>query len=480
MKLDIATLYYKKEDSQLEYKEGLNKEDVASTMAAFATSKGGYILVGVKNDGSPVGFKVSSEEDVKALLYNLSKNANGGRVSIEVHFYPYEEEKKILLIRVNEGHNKPYGYGGVYYERVDSSDEKLTAEGIARIHLQSLNLTFDALPAKICERTANISDIDESKLREYVSDVNKSKRSKTIEFNGTSNILRNFDLLRDTREVKNAAILFFGKNIQEVFPGVKINFLTYGGDTINASTLKFRKLLEGSILSQIEDAFELIRANTENKIIFQGLKRIEINQYPLTAIREAIINAVAHRDYSITDSDVTIRLFENRLEIVNPGGLIGGINLEELKLGGHPSVRRNPIICLLLDNLGFMEQSGQGIKNMISAMKNVGLEEPAITTQDYFFRIEFKGQQVNRWSEDQRYPLVGKAMNLEPLLSGKQREGLAYIQSMPESSITITKYMRAINIKSRITAKSHLDHFEEFGLIKQKKIGRELLYHKSI
>jgi len=480
MDLEINTLFYREENEELEYKGNYGKDTIAETMAAFATSQGGYILIGVKNNGEPIGIPIDSCDEIKKNIYDISKNITGGRISIKIDFSDFGGGKKIVLIRVNEGNEKPYGWKGAYYKRVGSSDEKLEPDEIAEIRLASKQLSFDSLSGRVYDRVAHISDIDEEKLKRYIEFVNTGKRNRKIFFDNVQKTLQNLDLLNKKMEVKNASLLFFGKEPQKAFPQSRINFLMYGGDTINGSALRSKKVLEDSLLNQIENAFDLIKINTENRIIMKKLRRIEINQYPLDAIREAVINAVAHRDYTIGESNIIIRLFENRLEIINPGGLMKGVNLEELKKGGHPSYRRNPIICKLLDDVGYMEQSGQGIKNMIISMKNYGLEEPSISAEKDFFKIEFLGQKIKPNGSGRIRPLVGKSTNLEPLLTTLGQKGLSYIQNMPENFITIGKYMEKLGVKSRLTAKSHLDKFKEFGILKSEKVGRERIYRKQI
>ena len=477
MEIDICNFYYKPENQNLEFKESFEKDTIAESMAAFATSTGGYILIGVKNDGSPKGVNVDSIDSIRNKIYDISKNLTGGRVFVEVDFKDYSEFEKIIVLRVHEGDHKPYGWKGAFYKRVDASDEKLDPDEITKLRLSARQLTLDSLSGRIFDRVANISDIDGNKLEDYRIRMTSGKRNKIINNDSIQNILQNLDLINKSREIKNAGLLFFGKDPQKAFPQSRINFLIYSGEDIDSSELKSRKVIEGSALSQIEEAIDLIRANTENRIIMEGLSRIEINQYPLPAIREAIINAIAHRNYAVVESDITIKLFLNRLEIYNPGGLMEGVKLDELKKGGHPSVRRNPIICKLLDNIGLMEQSGQGIKNMIVSMKKFGLNEPLISADKDFFRIEFGGQKVRSSSEG--VSIFGRSTNLKLFLNENEQKGLKYIKEFSLRGITISQYMKATGIKSRITAKKHLDKFEYQGLLRSKIIGKERIYNKQ-
>ena len=477
MDIDINSMFYKQEGKFLEYKQSYEAEDLASTAAAFATASGGDILIGVNNQGMPVGFQIDSEDKFRNAVYSHLKNITGGRVMMEIDFFPHDKDKKIILIHIHEGYTKPYGWKGVFYKRVDSSDEKLDADEVMKLRLESNNMTFDALPGKIRNRQTNPSDINEIVLKSYLEKISQNRRQRVISFTDAQSCLKNLDLINEQAFVKNAAILFLGKSPQSVFPSAKINFLGYSGNVITDSDLKFRKILDGNLIDQIDQVYSLIVANTENKIVMEGLKRIELNQYPSNALREAIINAIAHRDYLDNSSDILVRLFDNRLEIINPGGLMKGVKVEELKRGGHHSVKRNPIICRLLDHLGYMEQSGQGIQNMIESMKKFGLQEPNITVNDSSFKIEFIGQKISPENQSEKV-LGASSTNLEPFLTDKEKEFINQIQSEKNKSITISEYLKFTRIKSRITAKKHLDKFVSFGLFKVKNrgSGKEIIY----
>ena len=103
MQIDINDMFFKSEGQNLEYKEGWDNDDLASSIASMATSNGGYILIGVKNDGCPVGFKISSEDEIRKRIYDLSKSVTGGRPSVELEFKQHNNGAKIIIIRVHEG-----------------------------------------------------------------------------------------------------------------------------------------------------------------------------------------------------------------------------------------------------------------------------------------------------------------------------------------------------------------------------------------
>jgi len=473
MKLDVGTLLNRKEDESLEYKEGFDTDDIASTVASFSTNKGGYILIGVKDDGSPKGYKCSKQE-MDAKIYDISKNMLGGRVMIEMDYESHSQDSFIVIIKVLEGDKKPYGWKGIFYKRIGSSDEKLSSDQITEISLKTKNLHFDNLNAELFHRKGNINDLDENKIKSYLDDVKKSKRNKNLEFKNIKSFLQNYNFIQDDNIVKNAAVLLFGKNPQEFFPSSKINFLIYSGDEIEETKLKKRIIFSGDLIKQVNEVFQLIRLNTESKIVMEGLRRMEMNQYPLDAIREALINAIVHRDYSIHNSDIIIRLFDSKLELTNPGGLLEGVNIEQLKKGEHHSVRRNPSICLMFDNLGFMEQSGNGIKTIINATRKFGLKEPEISADKNYFTICFYGQKLDVPGEK----ILISSTDFTPLLTDLEKLGISIIKGKLSKEFMIKDYLKESGIKSRITAKNHLTKFEGMQIIKSEKKGKVILYTK--
>ena len=266
----------------------------------------------------------------------------------------------------------------------------------------------------------------------------------------------------------------FGKDTQEFFPSSKINFLIYSWNEPDEIKLKQRIVINGDLIKEIDRAFELIRINTENIIVMEGLKRTEMSQYPLDAIREALINAVAHRDYSIHNSDIVIRLFDNKLEIINPGGLLEGVDMEQLLKGEHHSIRRNPTISFLFDNLGFMEQSGNGIRVIINAMKKFGLNVPNISADKSYFKIEFYGQKINIPNEK----VLSFSTDLTKLLSTKEKFGISIIKEKLSDEFLLKDYMVGVGTKSRITARNHLKKFESMGILKSNKVNKSLVFKK--
>jgi ATP-dependent DNA helicase RecG len=472
MELDPNQYFHRDESLELEYKEGYNKDDLAETIAAFSTTKGGLILIGVKDDGTPIGFDkpIKFEEHLQDVAKNID-----GIASILIECFPYPPNKYIVAIKVGEGEKKPYGWKGVFYQRKGKNDYKLNASEIFQIKLQSLNLTFDSLNCKILGRDATINDLDERRITDYIEMANQSRRQRSIQYFGPKHTLHNLNLLAENGyQPKNAALFLFGKNLQDSFPYARINFLVYKGDVIDED-YRERQFIGGTLTEQLNAAFRLFLQFTERKIVIQEMKRIEITQYPTIAIREALTNAVAHRDYTIADSEIVFRIFKNRIELSNPGGLLEGVNLDELRKGGHHSRRRNPIVCRLFDDIGFMEQSGQGITNMRTKMEELGLKPPAIDADSSRFKISFEGLKID--GDIAKSP-TASVYDLQKILNKRQRVALVHIQGLPTNEgITATEYKEKYKV-SMLTAMTDLRLLQRIGAIKGEKNGRSRVFNK--
>lgn len=183
----------------------------------------------------------------------------------------------------------------------------------------------------------------------------------------------------------NAAILFFALDPQKFFPEAYITCVRYRGS--DRTSIIDRKDMKGTLIPQLQASIDFFKRHTEEAIIIPGsLEHQTLEEYPTVAIREAIINAAMHRDYFYDSSHIYMHIFDDRIEIENPGGLFKGLTVEEL---GKRSVRRNRLIAELFFRAGFIEMVGSGIGRMFQVMKENGNPEPKIQAT-HFFNIIFK------------------------------------------------------------------------------------------
>ena len=182
----------------------------------------------------------------------------------------------------------------------------------------------------------------------------------------------------------NTGLLFFGKNPSEYIPQNEIRIARFKGVT-RLETIDSREI-KGLVYKMIEEVEIFFKRNTRlaNKIV--EFKRVDIPEYPYEAIREALINAIAHRDYNRHGAPIMFSIFDDRVEISNPGGLLPGLNLNNLE-GRHET--RNEKICAIFKETKDMEKYGTGIQKMKESMIKHGLEEPQFSEEGDFFVVRF-------------------------------------------------------------------------------------------
>ena len=275
-----------------------------------------------------------------------------------------------------------------------------------------------------------------------------------------TNILLN--LLKVVKEIdgkfkpKNTALLFFSANPADYLPQSVIKIARYNGNT-RTQTID-NKEISGPIYKMIDEIEAFFRRNTRlaNKIV--DFKRIDIPEYPFEAIREALINSIAHRDYNRQGAHIMFSIFDNRVEIMNPGGLLPGLNLNNLE-GKHEA--RNHLICSLFHETKDMERFGTGVGKMKGLMENHGLKEPKFSEHGDSFVVEFFGP------GDKILDLVSnipdeRKIDLKELGLNKRKIKALEMMINQEISFTNSSYQKEFEV-SRYTAQRDLKDLVEKG-----------------
>ncbi len=182
--------------------------------------------------------------------------------------------------------------------------------------------------------------------------------------------------------MRNAGVLFFAKDVRRFFPQAYVTCLLAKG-TDKANILDRKDFTEGVVVD-IEESLRFVERNTRTAYRIEKLRREEVPEYPTRALREAITNAVMHRDYFETGANVFVEIYDDRIEISNPGGLPKGLTQAEL---GTRSVRRNPLIADLLHRIAFIEKAGTGIRRMREDARKNGCPEPTFSANGFFTAI---------------------------------------------------------------------------------------------
>ena len=261
--------------------------------------------------------------------------------------------------------------------------------------------------------------------------------------------LKNLGLLKGyEKKPTNLALLFFAKNIYELIPQAEIKLTRFNG-TEPINIVNSQKI-NATILDAIEKTIDFIKINTSVQLEIEGLRRKNNEEYPLKVIREAVINAIGHRDY-FNKNSLQVNIFDDRIEITNPGTLPNGVIFAQL---GRISVHRNPHLYRLISQVGYGEGLGTGIPRMIEAMRINKLPDPAFEELGDFFRIILYNQKSSKKIKDLELTDIQKQI-FSILNESNSIKAHALVQKTKYSLPTV------INV---------LNEIEKRGLI--KKIGK--------
>mgnify|MGYP000587574625 FL=1 len=315
----------------LEFKETITNIFL-KTVSAFSNYNGGMILFGVDDDGNVKGLP-----DVKQACLDIENKINDSISPQPNYMLELQNNDQTIKLTVKSGLQKPYLYKSKAYKRNDTATIEVDTLEFSRLVLDGKNIRFEELPCKDQELSFEILH---RKLKETVRIENFDKDT-----------LKTLNLYDDVNGFNNAAGLLADKNH---FPGIDI--VKFGE---NISIIQKRSTFENiSILEVYEKAIEVFRDYYQYEVI-QGADRKKMEKIPEAAFREAIANALIHRVWDV-DSQIRVSMFDDRIDIVSPGGLPSGITEEEY-LSGKLSVLRNRNLANVFYRLGFVEIFGMGI-----------------------------------------------------------------------------------------------------------------------
>jgi len=355
----LKNLIEQGENSTIEFKnEEARPESIAREMVAFSNYLGGVILLGISDNGQVIGItKKNTEEKIANIARENVIPAINYSAEIVVH-----EQKKVMVIEVEKGKQKPYQtIDGKYWIRVGSTNRMANQAELMRLFQQSGMLHYDINPV---ERTS-IKSLNFDKLHDYFYN-NYEIAFAEMEETEQTRLLYNADiLLEESGQASVSGLLMFGKNTERYLPQATISFASFKGSSLDAE-LTLKKEIGGTIDNQIENATSLLRLHLPNESTIEGLKRVEKIAIPNKVIRELIVNAVAHRDYSIAARRIQVFLFADRVEVSSPGRIPNTLTIDKIKTGN--SALRNPVIVKYLDNLRYIDALGRGIPMIVREM----------------------------------------------------------------------------------------------------------------
>ncbi|MCX6567332.1 MAG: putative DNA binding domain-containing protein [Candidatus Aminicenantes bacterium] len=364
---DLEILLQEGEGVMLEYKENISAS-FAREMVALANTAGGRILLGVRDDGTVKG--IADTNALRARIQDIARNCDPP-VKILL-----QRIGKVTVVMVRESDAKPVQCSDGFFWRQGAETQKLSRGEIRDLFQQAGAIRFDF---SVCPHFRYPDDFDPDKFNDWL-------RKSTISRNGAAeDILVNIEAAERSGSkllFRNAGVLFFAREPRRFFNQAYVTCLLFKG-TSKVHILDRKDFGEGFV-SDIEESMRFLERNTRTAYRIEKLQREEIPEYPMAALREAITNAMMHRDWFIEGANVFVEISEDRIEVSSPGGLPKGMLPEDL---GHKSVRRNPLIADLLHRIAFIEKAGTGIRRMRDGARNQGYCEPEFFTGSFFTAI---------------------------------------------------------------------------------------------
>lgn len=423
------------ENRRNEFKEKLPKHDqIAKTVVAFSNGAGGKLIIGIEDQTNKVvGL---SDDDVVQLPDQISNIIYDSCYPIIIPEIYSERigDQTVLVVEVFPGPLKPYylknkkKLEGTYI-RIGPSNRVADHEMMMELERQKRNISFD----EEVIYDLNEAAVDFEKLQNDFHEYTGKELTRRDLFN-----LKLLSEVSGTIYPTKAGLLLAGrKENQPEYARVKS--ARFQGN----KTEEFidQKEFQGPLYTQVEEAMKFAKMYIAKSGKIEGIQRHDRYEVPLIAIREALINAVVHRDYSVTGSDIKFAIFDNRIEIVSPGVLPKTLDINDIIVGR--SEIRNKVIARFFNEIGFIEQWGTGIQKMISACREAGIEMPQFIESGYFFKVViFKANQlesdyseeVHAFSGDKVAKSSDKKQNGSDKVNGSEQIILEYLEDYAEIS----------------------------------------------
>lgn len=397
------------ENSVIEFKrDDVHADKIAQEMSALLNLEGGLILLGVEDDGTITGL-TQDREAVEQRVMNIARQNLQPEVIPVWRSVTLNDGKVVGVISLAaDSPGKPYkaerGAAWVTYVRIGSTSREATRDEEGRLYQAARIMRYDIKPVP----ETGFESLDFDRLKNYFRVVLKREIPDQKDVEGWFRLLLNTDIFmesgRDTFATV-AGLLLFGKYPNRrlpqagvtatAFPGIDKDYDTTDEERIRGPLVSMLSNKGGAVEKGVIDrTVDFVARNTGTTAWLEGGRRRRKQTLPLDAVRESIVNAVAHRDYTIQGTDIEVSLYSDRLEVISPGRLPSGVTVEKMKEGLRAA--RNELLKEILRDYGYVEHLGMGVRNRIiqSMLNHNGTEPDLIENDDRFI--------VRLWKRDER------------------------------------------------------------------------------
>ncbi|MCI5192050.1 MAG: winged helix-turn-helix transcriptional regulator [Candidatus Electrothrix sp. AU1_5] len=445
MHLDINIVLSNGESQTVEFKKSFGRETV-ETLVAFANAQGGTVLVGVADDGIPCGVSVGKE------TFNdwLGQVKSGTSPSIIPDIDAVAVQgKTIVRIHVHEYPVKPVNTKGRYFKRIATSNHQLSLGEITNLYLQSLQISWDAYQAP----GASLDSLSLDKIDKFIAQVNQSGRF-TLDPSPLL-ALEKLKFIAQGHPTWAALLLFADEPLR--------HHIHIGRFKTSSIIIDDRQITD-TLFEAVEQAMKFIIANIRVAFAFDGsLQRQERFAYPLAALREVLLNAVVHRDYT-NPSDIQIKIFDNSITFFSPGKLYGDLTLADLETDSYSSHLRNKLIAEAFYLTRNIEKYGSGF---------IRIRKELADYPDLRFRIEESGSgllvtfELTESYSPPITPLISPPIS--PLMTELEQKILSVLKDNPR--ITSRELADLLSMRPD-TVKEYFGRLKAKGLLKREGSAR--------
>jgi ATP-dependent DNA helicase RecG len=444
------------ESETVEYKSSWH-QDYLKSLAAFANTRGGTLRVGVRDDFTIVGWNgdARAQEDIVSRIVEIL-NVHPLRVEVEHH-----DGKPVLAITMIRAAT-PVSVRGRFYRRIGNTTQEVPEAERIRFLLEKTGQSWDELP---CDATT--ADLSPSTLADFRLQA-RERLPMLLPSESVESILEKLRLRTSENSLKRGTYLLFGNAPHALYRSAAVQV----GRFANATTILDEQLIHGNIFDQLRDTMQALRKyllvryeipkTSSGRSAIEDLQRREIWEIPFDAIREAVLNALIHRDYMVHGM-IQIRVYDDRMTIDNPGGLMEGLTVSHLLEDSHQSLLRNPMLAEIIYFTRLIERWGTGTIRMRDACRIDGVPDPEFTAAPFAFTVTFRR--------------LANSTNKQPVALSKAEAAILAIAEM-EKQITTRLCAERLHI-SRPYAWQILNKLVDRGLLEPHGEGRSRSYEMT-
>jgi len=438
----IDELIKEQESENLEFKNNW-RDEYLKTLSAFANSKGGRLILGRDDKRNIIG--VDNWRKLLEDIPSKSREKLGLTPSVKCTEI---SGRKIIIVKIKSS-QIPISYNGKYYRRNGSTTVEISGLELSHFLLSKLGKTWDVLPSD-----ASFKDIDLDTVNLF-KNLTRKRIPSISDIDSLEKVFTNLELITEDRKITKAGLLLFGREPHRFFISAK----TRVGRFKTSTTILDTVIAEGNLFNQLERTVEAIKKHLSVRFEIKGIERQDIWDYPIEAVREAVINALIHKDY-LSTAEIQIKIYDDKIWMWNPGKLPKELSIEDLKKE-HSSYPRNPLIANVFYLAGFIERWGSGTKRIVDLCKEQNLPEPDYKEEQGGFSVWF-------------YKDIYMEENLGKMeLNKRQIKAVMYVKK--RGKITNKEY-RGFTGLSDEGARIDLNELVEKGLFQTKGKGRDAHY----